>query len=321
MEKIVFLDQGTLPTPLRKPAFAHEWVNFDRTSPEETAERLRDATLAITNKVKIHEPELQAAPKLKMIAVAATGYDCVDVSACAKRNIAVANVPGYTGDSVPEHTFMLLLALRRNLIPYSKLVQQGAWQKAPHFVLQDYEIENVSGSTLGLIGYGRLAQAVEARARAFGMKILISERKGASTVRAGRTAFSDVLKTADVVSIHSPMTPETRGMIGAPELAMMKKTAILINTARGGLVDEAALAAALQSGKLGGAGIDVLTEEPPRHGNPLLDLHLPNLIVTPHLAWSSRQSLTVLADEIVSNLDAFVGGNPRNLLTGMVSKR
>lgn len=292
MEKIVFLDQGTLPVPLRKPAFLHEWVDFERTAQDEVVQRLEGVTIAITNKVKLREPVLSQLPDLRFI--------------------AVANIPGYTGESVPEHVFMLMLALRRNLLSYARLIEKGAWQKAPHFVIQDYPIENVSGCVLGLIGYGRLAQAVEKRALAFGMKVLISDRKGAIPVRPGRVAFEEVLRQSDVISLHAPMTPETRGLLGGPELAQMKPSALLINTARGGLVDEAALAAALIAGQLGGAGIDVLSEEPPRQGSPLLDPTLPNLIVTPHIAWSSRQSLAVLAEELIQNIEAFAGGQARN---------
>ncbi len=315
MEKIVFLDQGTLSVPLRKPGFPHEWISHEGTAPSEVAQRLKGATIAVTNKVKLRAEDLAQASTLKLIAVAATGYDCVDVAACRERKIAVANVPGYTGDSVPEHVFMLMLALRRNLIGYARLIEQGRWQKAPHFAMQDYPVDNLSGSVLGLIGYGKLAQAVEKRAQAFGMTILISDRKGASSIRPGRTAFEDVLKQSDVVSIHSPMTPEARGMIGAKELSLMKKNALLINTARGGLVDEAALAAALKDGCIGGAGVDVLTEEPPRNGNPLLDPALPNLIVTPHIAWSSRQALLALTDELIKNIEAFMAGQRRNLVS------
>jgi glycerate dehydrogenase len=312
VEKIVFLDQGTLPHPLRKPDFPHEWVTLDHTPAKDVVERLQGATITITNKVRLGAEDLAKVPTLKFIAVAATGYDCVDLAACRARGIVVSNVPGYTGDSVPEHVFMLMLALRRHLIGYHRLVEKGAWQKASHFVMQDYPIENLSGSVLGLIGYGRLAQAVEKRALAFGMKVLLSERKGIAQVRPGRMPFEDVLKQADVVSLHCPLTSETRGMINVCELGMMKKTALLINTARGGLVDEQALADALKSGYLAGAGIDVLAEEPPRSGSPLLDLHLPQLIVTPHAAWSSRQALAVLAEEIILNMESFVAGQPRH---------
>jgi len=206
-----------------------------------------------------------------------------------------------------------MLALRRNLPAYREAVRAGRWQIALQPTVNDLPIEDLRGTTLGLIGYGDLAKGVEALARAFGMKILIAERKGAPT-RANRTSFEDVLRQADIVSLHTPFTSDTRGMIGAKELSLMKKSALLINAGRGGLVDEAALAEALKSGRLGGAGVDVLSQEPPRDGNPLLDLHLPNLIVTPHIAWASRQAQEFLAEDVVQNIEAFIAGKPRNLV-------
>jgi len=315
METIVFLDRGTISVPFRKPQMAHEWLEYERTAPEDTVERLRGATIAVTNKVKLREAELSQLPGLKFIAVTATGYDCVDVSWCRTHGVSVANVPGYTGALVPEHVFMLILALRRNLPSYRTAIKEGRWQTAPFFTMLDYPVQDIAGSTLGLIGYGKLAREVEKRAMAFGMKVLIAERKEAVSVRTGRIPFTEVLRNADVISLHAPLTDETRNLIGAPELAVMKKGALLINTARGGLVDEKALAEALKSGRLEGAGIDVLSQEPPKEGNPLLDLKLPNLIITPHIAWTSRQTQKILAEEVVKNIEAFAAGKPRNLIS------
>lgn len=210
---------------------------------------------------------------------------------------------------------MLILALRRNLPSYRTAIKEGRWQTAPFFTMLDYPVQDIAGSTLGLIGYGKLAREVEKRAMAFGMKVLIAERKEAVSVRTGRIPFTEVLRNADVISLHAPLTDETRNLIGAPELAVMKKGALLINTARGGLVDEKALAEALKSGRLEGAGIDVLSQEPPKEGNPLLDLKLPNLIITPHIAWTSRQTQKILAEEVVKNIEAFAAGKPRNLIS------
>jgi glycerate dehydrogenase len=315
METIVFLDRKTLPVALPRPKVLHLWKEYDCTAPDETVERLREATIAITNKVKLRDSELSQAPKLKFIAVAATGFDVVDVAWCHAHGILVSNVPAYTGASVPEHVFSLLLALRRNLIPYHQAISKGAWQKAPQFSMFDYPVTNLQGTTLGLIGYGQLAREVEKRAVAFGMKVLVAERKGAPVSRAGRVAFEDVLRQSDAISLHVPLKPETRNLIDTRELGLMKKGAILINTARGGIVDETALADALRSGHLGGAGVDVLSAEPPRDGNPLLDPSIPNLIITPHIAWTSRQALAVLAEEIILNIEAFVNGKPRNLVS------
>jgi glycerate dehydrogenase len=314
METIVFLDRGTVTVPFRKPQIAHEWVDYERTAPEETVERLRGATIAVTNKVKFREAELSALPPLKFIAVTATGYDNVDVVACRTHKILVSNVPGYARQSVPEHIMMLILALRRNLPAYQKAVRDGRWQISPQPTVNDIPIEDLHGTTLGLIGYGSLAKELERLARAFGMRILIAERKGVAALRPGRVLFQDVLRRSDVISLHTPLNSETRNLIGAAELALMKLTALLINTARGGLVDEAALVAALREGRLGGAGVDVLSQEPPRQGNPLLDIHLPNLIMTPHIAWTSRQAQEILAEEVVKNIEAFAAGKPRNLV-------
>jgi len=314
METIVFLDRGTVTVPFRKPAIAHEWLDYERTAPGETVERLKAATVAVTNKVKIGEPEFSALPQLKFIAITATGYDNIDLAACRKRGILVSNVPGYARQSVPEHVMMLILALRRNLPAYQKAVREGRWQHSPQPTVNDIPVEDLHGTTLGLIGYGDLAKGVERLSRAFGMEVLIAERKGAAA-RPGRTLFEEVLKRADVVSLHAPLNDQTRSILGAAELALMKATALLINTARGGLVDEKALADALKSGLLGGAGVDVLSTEPPREGNPLLDIHLPNLIVTPHIAWTSRQAQEALAEEVVKNIEAFAVGKPQNVVS------
>jgi len=310
----VFLDRGTVTVPFRKPTIPHEWVDYDWTAPEETVERLHGATIAVTNKVKLREAELSALPKLKFIAITATGFDNVDVDFCRKRGIGVANVPGYARQSVPEHVLMLILALQRNLPAYLKAVRDGRWQVSPQPTVNDIPVGDLHGTTLGLIGYGDLAKGVERLARAFGMEILIAERKGVTVLRPGRIMFQDVLRRSDVISLHTPLSPETRNLIGPSELRIMKHRALLINAARGGLVDEVALAAALKEGQLGGAGVDVLSTEPPRQGNPLLELHLPNLIVTPHIAWTSLQAQAILAEEVVKNIEAFVAGNPRNLV-------
>ena len=330
MESIVFLDRGTVTVPFRKPGIAHEWLDYERTAPEETVERLRGATIAVTNKVKFREAELSALPQLKLIAITATGFDNVDLAACRKHGVLVSNVPGYARQSVPEHVMMLILALRRNLPAYQKAIRDGRWQISPQPTVNDIPVEDLHGTSLGLIGYGNLAKGVERLARAFGMEILIAAHKvlGSGPVlhhsapawcKTGpdpsRATFEEVLRRSDVVSLHIPLNDHTRNLIGAAELALMKRSALLINTARGGVVDEAALAAALREGRLGGAGVDVLSAEPPRQGNPLLELHLPNLIITPHIAWTSRQAQEILAEEVIKNIEAFAAGKPRNLVS------
>jgi len=315
MQKIIFLDRGTVTVVFRKPAIPHEWIDYDHTSPEETVERLRGAAIAVTNKVKLREADLAQLPDLKFIAITATGFDNIDLPACRTRGITVSNVPGYARESVPEHVLMLILALRRNLPAYREAVQAGRWQTSTQPTVNDIPIEDIYGTTLGLIGYGDLAKGVERLCRPFGMQILIAEHKGASALRPGRTSFEDVLRRADIISLHSPLNDQTRHIIGASEFSLMKRTAILINAARGGLVDEKALADALREGRLGGAGVDVLSLEPPKSGNPLLDIQLPNLIVTPHIAWTSRQAQEILAEEVVKNIEAFAAGKPRNVVS------
>lgn len=314
MEHIVFLDRDTIRAPMRSPNFAHTWQDYPRTLSEHTVARLKEATIAVTNKVRLHRAELEQLPKLKFIAVTATGYDNVDVRFARECGILVANVAHYARQSVPEHVFLLMLALRRNLLTFRRAIEAGEWQRSADVALVQYPLEDLGGSTLGLIGYGELAQETERRAKAFGMKVLIAERKNASTLRAGRIPFDQVLAESDVISLHCPLNAETRNLMSTPELERMKPTALLINTARGAIVDAEALAVALQEGRIAGAGIDVLAEEPPKKGNPLLDLSLPNLIVTPHVAWSSRQALAILADDVLLNLEAFVAGKPRNLV-------
>ena len=314
MEKIVFLDRSTVKAEFRKPSFEHEWMDFPMTQPDEIIERLKGATMAITNKVALREATLEQLPKLKMIAVAATGTDCVDSKYCRQNNIVVSNVRDYSIHSVPEEVFSLMLALMRNLIAYHEDIKRGAWQKSNIFTILDHPIRELHGATLGIIGYGSLGKAVEKIARAFGMNILISERKSATELRDGRESFETVLRDSDVITLHCPLTAETVNLIGETELGLMKKSALLINCGRGGLVDEKALADALQKGEIAGAGFDVLTTEPPRGGNPLLDIKLPNLIITPHVAWASKEAMQTLADVLIDNLEAFVKGQPQNVV-------
>ncbi len=312
---IVFLDRQSLIADMRTPSFAHNWIDHDQTGPQEVVPRIQDASIVITNKVKLSAAILAQAPGVKMIAVAATGTDIVDLAYCRAQGIVVSNIRGYAVQTVPEHAFMMMLALRRNLLGWREDVRAGLWQQADQFCLFTRPVNDLYGSTLGLVGYGSLGHGMQTLAEAFGMKVQVAEHRSAATVRAGYTPFDDVLREADVISLHTPLTPETRHMIGEREFGLMKSTAILINTARGNLVDEAALVEALKSGRIGGAGFDVLAIEPPREGNPLLDLDLPNFILTPHVAWSSRQAMQILADQLVDNIEAFVTGSPRNVVT------
>jgi glycerate dehydrogenase len=308
METIVFLERDTLRAELRPPEFEHRWIDYGATLPDEVLERLGDATIAVVNKLPLRAGVLAQLPRLRLIAVAATGTDNIDLAFCRERGIAVSNVNGYARHTLPEHALMLALALRRNLFAYREDVRAGQWQSARQFCLHAREIHDLHGSTLGVVGHGALGRGVERLARAFGMDVLVAERKGARHAREGRTPFEEVLRRSDVLSLHVPLVAETRGLVGRDELALMKPTAVLINCARGGVVDEAALAEALSEGRVAGAGVDVLSVEPPAQGNPLLSLDLPNLIVTPHVAWASREAQQALTDRLVANIEAFVLG-------------
>jgi glycerate dehydrogenase len=311
-QHIVFLDRASLPARVRAPAFAHTWQDFEQTTPEQLIPRIRGASVVVTNKVKLPGEVLAQVPGVKMIAVAATGADNIDLAYCREHGIVVSNIRNYAVHTVPEHVFMLMLALRRNLLAWRQDLQHGLWQQAQQFCLFTQPINDLHGSTLGIVGGGVLGQAVAQLALAFGMRVLLAEHKGAASVRTGYTAFDSVLRDADVITLHAPLSDATRHFIAEREFDLMKRTALLINTARGGLVDEAALEAALKTGRIAGAGFDVLSAEPPRAGNRLLDLNLPNFILTPHVAWSSREAMQILADQLVENIEAFIAGSPRN---------
>lgn len=312
MEKIVFLDSTTVVADMRRPAFAHEWQAYPATTTEQVVPRLQEATIAITNKVPLRREALQQLPQLKMVAVAATGTDNVDIEYCRERGIVVSNIRNYSVHTVPEHVFMLMLALRRNLLAFHSDVRNGEWQKSAQFCLFTHPVRDLHGSTLGIIGRGAIGKAVEQIALAFGMKVLLAEHKGATGVRPGYTAFDTVLRESDTITLHLPLNAQTRHLIGTAEFALMQDHALLINTARGGLVDETALLVALRSGRIAGAGFDVLGKEPPAAGHPLLDLDMPNFILTPHIAWSGRAAMQILADQLIDNIEAFVAGTPDN---------
>ena len=318
MQRIVYLERESVIADVRRPAFAHEWTEYPKTAAHELVERLRGATIAIVNKVSLPAAAVDALPELKMIAVAATGTNIVDLEACRRRGIVVSNIRGYAEHTVPEHVFSLLLALSRNLFAWRETVQAGRWQQSDQFCLFDHPIRDLHGATLGVIGSGSLGNGVVRLAEAFGMRVLCAEHRAAAVVRPGYTAFAEVLAAADAISLHCPLNDETRGLFGEAELQAMKPTAMLINTARGGIVDEAALIRALREGWIAGAGFDVITAEPPPAGHPMVDpalLALPNFLLTPHVAWASRPAMQALADQLIDNIEAFVAGNPRNVVT------
>jgi glycerate dehydrogenase len=315
MERIVYLERESIIADVRRPSFAHEWVEYPKTAPGEVIERLHGATIAIVNKAPLPAAAVDALPGLKMVAVAATGTNIVDLEACRRRGIVVSNVRGYAEHTVPEHVFALLLALSRNLVAWRQSVQAGRWQQSDQFCLFDHPIRDLHGATLGLVGSGSLGSGVARLAEAFGMRVLRAEHKGVPAPRPGYTGFAEVLREADALTVHCPLTSQTQGLIGEAELRAMKPTALLINTARGGIVDEAALVRALEEGWIAGAGFDVITAEPPPAGHPMVDpalLARPNFLLTPHVAWASRPAMQALADQLIGNIEAFVAGHPRN---------
>jgi len=294
--------QATLP----------EWT-FRTTGSGVAKEIPMQADVLVSNKVILDADIINSTQNLKLICIAATGTNNADLAAAGERGITVCNVRSYATASVVEHVFSMILCLTRNLPQYMQDVERGKWQHSDTFCMLDYPISELTGQTLGIIGYGELGRAVASMGHAFGMTVLVAERRGAPA-RQGRTPFPEVLSRADIVSLHCPLTEDTYNLIGSAELLRMKRDAILINVARGGIVNESALSDALLSGEIRGAGLDVLAEEPPRIGNPLLDLSHPNLIVTPHIAWASRNSRQRLVNETAANIRAFLSGNPRNVV-------
>lgn len=311
-ERIVFLDRDSIIADIRRPAFAHEWAEYPASTAAQAVERLQGATIAISNKVPLRAEALAALPGLKMIAVAATGTDNVDLAAARERGIVVSNIRGYAHAAVPEHTFALILALRRQLLAYRADIEAGLWEQSPRFCLFHHPIRDLHGSRLGLLGYGELGRQVAHLGRAFGMEVVVHTRTPTDDPGVRNVSWDELLETSDVLSLHAPLTDATRNIIGAAELARMRPSSILINTARGGLVDEAALADALQRGVIAGAGFDVLSKEPPVPDNPLVRLRLPNFLLTPHSAWASGQAMQGLADQLIGNIEAFAAGRPAN---------
>jgi len=303
------LDNGDLVLQSLQQAFSH-WQSYPMTSAGEVAQRICDAEVVISNKVRLDDNAMAAAKHLQLICVAATGTNNVDLQAASKRGIRVSNVRAYATGSVVQHVFALILSLMRRLPDYQAAVKAGRWQQSPFFCLLDYPIEDLQGKVLGILGYGELGKAVARVAREFGMQVQVAQRDSNDS-RQARVPLVDLLAQADILSLHCPLTDETRGLIGEAELRQMKTSALLINTARGGIVDEAALATALREGRIAGAGIDVLHSEPPDGRCPLL-ADVPNLILTPHIAWASRTARQQLVDQLVQIIVAWQRGEQHN---------
>ncbi len=306
--RAAFLDYGTLGPGIDTAALDElvEVEYYDYSPPNEISGRLRDVEIGIVNKARVDATTMVANSNLKFVVLAATGSDNVDLQTARQRNIAVANIRDYCTPAVVQHVFALILALTRQLKGYQAVVNAGAWQRSNTFALFDFPIRELTGKTLGIVGYGSLGRGVADVGRAFGMEVLIAARPGAPAEN--RIALDALLEQADVLSLHCPLTDANRHMIGKSELASMKPDALLINTARGALIDSAALVEALRSGGIGGAGIDVLATEPPTDEEPLLAADIPNLILTPHIAWTASESRQRTLDQVAENVKDFLGG-------------
>lgn len=318
MTHAVFLDHSSLDLgDLDLSELRNSFDSLDlhaASNPDQVAERLQGASVAISNKVVLDAATLKACPELKLILVAATGTNNVDLQAAREQGIVVSNCQGYGTPSVAQHTLTLLLALATRLADYQRAVSAGKWGEAKQFCLLDFPIVELEGKTLGLLGHGELGSAVGRLAEAFGMRVLLGQIPGRPP-RADRLSLEELLPQVDALTLHCPLNDNTRNMIGAAQLALLKPGAFIVNTARGGLIDEQALADALRAGHLGGAATDVLTVEPPVNGNPLLAGDIPRLIVTPHSAWGAVEARQRIVDQLAENARAFLAGTPRRMVS------
>jgi glycerate dehydrogenase len=315
--KAVFLDYATMGPDLDLSPITElipDLDTFDATPDERLGERISDAQFVLVNKVRLTDELLGASSNLRFVGLAATGSDNVDLVSAERHGIAVSNIRGYCSRSVAEHVFGVALMLSHNLHRYASLVRSGAWQEAPTFCMHDFTVRELSSMSIGIVGYGELGQEVAGLATSFNMDVLVAARPGAKSIPDGRVPFDDVVRCADIVSLHCPLTDGTRRLFGSREFSAMKSSAILINTARGGLVDSAALVDALRLGHIAGAAIDVLPTEPPSGGDPLLEFAGDNLIVTPHIAWTSSQARQRCIVELAANIRSFLDGGDRNRL-------
>ncbi|HKJ87040.1 MAG TPA: 2-hydroxyacid dehydrogenase [Gammaproteobacteria bacterium] len=292
-------------------ASAPQWTFHGATAPEEVPGRIAEAEVVVSNKVPLGREAIAGAPHLRLICIAATGTNNVDLEAAREQGVAVTNVTGYATPSVVQHVFALILALTTRLPEYSAAARSGRWSESPYFCLLDFPIRELSGRTLGVVGHGELGGNVARVAEAFGMQVRIAQVPGRPE-RPDRTPLDRLLPEVDILTLHCPLTPETRDLLDGERLARMRPDGLLVNTARGGIVNERALAEALRGGALGGAGVDVLSQEPPPRDNPLLAPDIPNLIVTPHVAWASRQARQRMVDGLAANIRAFGEGQARN---------
>lgn len=311
----VFLDWATMGPGLDTSglrAVLPKLEIFDVTENHEVASRIQNAQFVLANKIRLTDKLLEHCSTLRFIGLTATGTDNIDLAAARRHGVAVCNIRAYCSQSVAEHVFACLLNLTHSIRQYTEDVRAGEWQKSEDFCLLTHPVRELSAMTLGIVGYGELGKAVADTGASFGMDVIVSTRPGSREVKDGRVSFDELLSRSDVISLHCPLNNDTRRLFGANEFAKMKNDAILINTARGGLVDSAALAAALRDGKITAAAVDVLPKEPPAQGDPLLDYVGDNLLVTPHIAWATNEARQAAVDELTANIAAYLKGGERN---------
>jgi glycerate dehydrogenase len=314
-DRAIFLDRETVDNGdlnfERLDACASRWHWFDHSPAHEISARVSDCGLLVTNKCPIDRHIIASSKSLQLIVLCATGTDNIDLKAAAEHGVMVCNIRDYATSAVAQHTIGLILNLLTGQPWYRERVRQGEWSTARQFCLYDRPIREARGLTLGIIGHGVLGEAVSELARGLGMSVLLAERKDQS-VRPGRTTFDDVVRSADVISIHCPLNAQTQSLFDRRTMETMKSDALIINTSRGGIVNEIDLAQSLRDGVIGGAAIDALSVEPPPLDHPLLAQDIPNLLVTPHNAWASRQARQAAVDQMAAVIDAFSAGRPIN---------
>jgi len=319
MTTITFLDRESFQQDIhvKKPRFEHEWINFDSTSAEQVLERCSNSEILVTNKVIIDRTTIESCPSIKHIAVTATGFNIVDLDACREHGISVSNIPSYATTTVPEHVLACAITLQRKLLRYRQQVLNGEWQTSSRFCLFDQPLHDLRGATFGVVGFGSLGQATAKLMHSVGMDIVYSSRSEKQCDFAQHVAFDDILSSADIISLHCPLTEETQDLINTNELEKMQDHAILINTARGGIVNERALADAIKAEQIAGAAFDVLCEEPPSDmSSPLFEVaDLDNVILTPHIGWGSQEAMQALSDQVISNIEGFYEGKPINIVS------
>jgi len=316
-KRIVYLDRSSLPThiDIPPPLHPHEWVNFSASHSDQIVERCIDADVIVTNKVPVTKSVLNACPRVRHIAVTATGYNIIDIDACQELGVSVSNIPSYAATTVSEHVIMCALTLRRELNLYRHEVINDAWQSSQTFCLFDKPIHDLAGCKFGVIGFGQIGRATAKLANALGMNIVYHSRTAHENNIATQVSFAELISTCDVISVHCSLNEETENLIGTSEIAKMQAHTILINTARGGIVNETEVVKAINDGKLGGIAFDVLATEPPNDNSPLLSIaKKTNVIITPHIAWASEQAMQHLVSILSSNIDAFLNGKPQNVV-------